>query len=60
MEEFLRKFGEDLNDTLLRELWTKRNPVHDLNADTGQDMYDGTVVCVLVDYIRIINSARGD
>ena len=60
MEEFLRKFGKDLDDQLLRELWVKRNPQHDLNADTGQDMYSETVVCVLVDYIRIINSGRGD
>ena len=57
MEEFLRKFGKDLDDVLLRELWAKRSPQHDLNADTGNDMYSETVVCVLVDYIRVLRSS---
>jgi len=33
----------------LKIFWNKRNPQHDLNADSKEDMFWGTVVCVFND-----------
>lgn len=32
------------------EIWSSRNPTHELNADTGKDMFMGTVVLCMVEY----------
>ena len=43
----------DLN--LLEKLWYGRNPCHEANADSGEDMFWETVACVIDDYITAVN-----
>jgi len=44
-------------EKLLKELWYKRNPCHELNADTENDMYWGTVICVINDLIENLSKS---
>lgn len=37
----------------LKKLWVKRNPCHDLNADSGEDMFWGTVLCIFNDLNKV-------
>jgi hypothetical protein len=41
--------------TLFKEFWYKRNPVHDLNADSGEDMFWGTAELVAREYVAFIS-----
>jgi hypothetical protein len=38
---------------LLKRLWTERNPEHETNADTGENMFYRTVYSVLADYMQL-------
>ena len=31
-------------------VWYNRNPVHEINADTGKDMFDGTMIMCMSEY----------
>lgn len=49
----MRPLPHDLK--LLEELWYRRNPAHEHNADSGEDMFWGTVACVIDDYIAAVH-----
>ena len=38
---------------LLKRLWAERNPQHETNADTGENMFYRTVYSVLADYMQL-------
>ena len=40
---------------VLERLWYERNPCHDLNSNTGEDMFWSTVLCVFDDLIEEIS-----
>lgn len=40
------------DENLLIELWYKRNPCHEHNLNSGEDMFWGTVFMVFDDYVR--------
>ena len=35
-----------------KDAWYKRNPVHEYNADTGEDMFWGTAMMVMEDFFN--------
>jgi len=39
-------------EDMLEKLWYERFPSHELNSDTGKDMFWGTVICVMNDLIE--------
>ena len=41
---------------LLEKLWYTRNPFHENNADTGEDMFWGTIACVIDDYLAALKT----
>lgn len=48
---------------LLKKLWYERNPSHEANLDTGEDMFWQTVLCVYDDYSAAqppYNTGKGD
>lgn len=44
------------NEKVLIHLWYNRNPCHEDNSDTGEDMFWKTVFMVMKDYIREVGS----
>ena len=40
---------------LLIELWYKRNPCHELNSNSGEDMFWKTAFMVFEDYVREVS-----
>lgn len=44
------------NERLLIELWYKRNPCHEFNTNSGEDMFWKTAFMVFEDYIREVSS----
>jgi hypothetical protein len=40
------------DEKLLIELWYRRNPSHEINADSGEDMFWKTAFMVFEDYVR--------
>ena len=40
------------DEKLLIDLWHKRNPCHELNLNSGEDMFWKTAFMVFDDYIR--------
>ena len=38
---------------LLKRLWVERNPQHEANSDTGEDMFWRTVFMVMADYMQL-------
>lgn len=43
------------DEKLLIDLWYKRNPCHELNSDSGEDMFWKTAFMVFEDYVREIS-----
>jgi len=43
------------DEKLLIELWYKRNPCHELNANSGEDMFWKTAFMVFEDYVREVS-----
>lgn len=39
-----------MSKEILQKIWTERNPQHEVNADTGKDMFFDTVMMVIKDY----------
>lgn len=46
------------DEKLLIDLWYKRNPSHEINSSSGEDMFWKTAFMVFEDYVREI--ARND
>jgi len=44
----------------LKEFWTNRNPSHENNANTGEDMFWGTVLCIFEDMNRANGADKSD
>jgi|WetSurMetagenome_2_1015567.scaffolds.fasta_scaffold863744_2 hypothetical protein len=47
-------------EQLIEKLWNDRNPVHELNADSGEDMYWGTVLAIINDFNKATKSEPED
>jgi len=43
------------DEKLLIELWYKRNPCHELNSNSGEDMFWKTAFMVFEDYVRAVS-----
>lgn len=43
------------DEELLTKLWYKRNPCHELNLDSGEDMFWKTAFMVFEDYVREVS-----
>lgn len=43
------------DEKLLIDLWYKRNPCHELNSNSGEDMFWKTAFMVLEDYLRRVS-----
>lgn len=43
------------DEKLLIDLWYKRNPCHELNSDSGEDMFWKTAFMVFEDYVREVS-----
>ena len=43
------------DEKLLIELWYKRNPCHELNTNSGKDMFWKTAFMVFEDYVREVS-----
>ena len=43
------------DEKLLIDLWHKRNPCHELNANSGEDMFWRTCFMVFEDYVREVS-----
>ena len=43
------------DEKLLIELWHKRNPCHELNSNSGEDMFWKTAFMVFEDYVREVS-----
>lgn len=48
------------NEKLLIDLWHKRNPCHDLNSSSGEDMFWRTAFMVFTDYLQSLNPTKQD
>ena len=58
-EQVLRLFNVSgslhYDEKLLIELWYKRNPCHELNSNSGEDMFWKTAFMVFEDYVREVS-----
>ena len=43
------------DEKLLKELWYKRNPCHELNSSSGEDMFWKTAFMVFEDYVKEVS-----
>lgn len=43
------------DEKLLIDLWYKRNPFHELNSDSGEDMFWKTAFMVFEDYVKEVS-----
>ncbi len=43
------------DEKLLIDLWYKRNPCHELNSNSGEDMFWKTAFMVFEDYVREVS-----
>lgn len=43
------------DEKLLIDLWYKRNPCHELNSNSGEDMFWKTAFMVFEDYLREVS-----
>ena len=43
------------DEKLLIDLWYKRNPCHELNSNSGEDMFWRTAFMVFEDYVREVS-----
>ena len=39
-----------MSKEILKKIWSERNPQHEANSDTGEDMFFDTVMMVIKDY----------
>lgn len=42
----------------LKKAWSGRNPCHELNSDTGEDMFWGTLKMVIDELINTLNALK--
>jgi hypothetical protein len=40
------------DEALLKKIWYARNPSHDINTNTGEDMFWKTAFMVFQDYLK--------
>ena len=43
------------DEKLLIDLWYKRNPSHEINSNSGEDMFWKTAFIVFEDYVREVS-----
>lgn len=43
------------DEKLLIDLWYKRNPCHEINSNSGEDMFWKTTFMVFEDYVREVS-----
>lgn len=44
-----------MSKELLIKMWNNRNPQHEINSDSGEDMFFDTVKMVFEDYIKALS-----
>ncbi len=54
----MKQSSIEYNEKLLIELWYKRNPSHEANSDSGEDMFWKTAFMVFEDYLNEINKPK--